>query len=289
MKHFPKKLFIGGLVIGGLILILGVFVILDAIITPSFHKYKFPIDAVGRIGPNGEVEYYTPPKNDTSTITKEKSTKTDDAEPYFEGTTIPKMTEQDLWVAMMTWHKGPQTVEALMDSYYIAYMQDESRRRIDKRVPPEQWLQYLLDRGVIFHNFLEYAQYMDARVVTDRIDNIPGLLQEESETFGIPVSDIDRIKKRYLEHHLLFLKRKHTMERTVGEPVTGGIHIGDKVLPFYQNRDVVYVQRKDNGPNVQYFGTRLNSMQIFLLNIFGIEPKGVEVIYIDKLGNKLSK
>ena len=34
------------------------------------------------------------------------------------------------------------------------------------------------------------------------------------------------------------------MERTVDEPITGGIHIGNKVLPFYQNRDVVYVQRQ---------------------------------------------
>ncbi|MCG9126670.1 hypothetical protein JT359_03615 [Candidatus Poribacteria bacterium] len=42
-------------------------------------------------------------------------------------------------------------------------------------------------------------------MVTDRIDTMPGLLQEESETFGIPVSDVDRIKKRFLEHHLLFL------------------------------------------------------------------------------------
>ena len=133
---------------------------------------------------------------------------------------------------MMTWHKGPQSVEALMDSYNVAYMQDESRRRIDKRGPPEQWLQYLLNKGVTFHNFIEYDQYMDARIVTDRLENNPELVQEESETFGIPVSDLDRIKKRYLEHHLLFLKRKHAMEHTVNEPVTGGIHIGIRFCRF---------------------------------------------------------
>ncbi len=290
MKHFPKKLFIGGLIIGGLILTLGAFLILDAILTPYFYKSKFPKEpAAGRILPNGEVEIYYPPKNKTATKTEEKPTKSDDANPYFEGTTIPKLTEQDLWVAMMTWHKGPQTVEALMDSYYIAYMQDESRRRIDKRVPPEQWLQYLLDKGVTFHNFREYAQYMDARVVTDRIDNIPGLLQEESETYGIPVSDIDRIKKRYLEHHLLFLKRKHAMERTINEPVTGGIHIGNKVLPFYKNRDVVYVQREENETSAKFFGSSLNDIQVFNLMFRGIEPEGIEVIYIDEMGNQLSE
>jgi hypothetical protein len=223
-----------------------------------------------------EVEYY-PLKQVNSTESEDSSTKPDAAGTYFEGTTIPKLTEQDLWVAMMTWHKGPQTVEALMDSYYVAYMQDESRRRIDKRYPPEQWLQYLLDKGVIFHNFLEYAQYMDARVVTDKFDNNPALVQEESEIFGIPVSDLDRIKKRHLEHHLLFLKRKHAMERTVGEPVTGGIHIGDKVLPFYKNREVVYVQREENKTSAEFLGSSLNDVQIFNLLFRGIEPEGLRL------------
>lgn len=287
MKHLPKKTFFGGLIVGGLILTIGILFILDAIITPKFNNSKFPEGAAGRIFPNGEVEIYTPLKNNTVTKTEKNSINPDTVGTYFEGTTIPKLAEQDLWVAMMTWHKGPQSVEALMDSYYVAYMQDESRRRIDKRVPPEQWLQYLLNKGVTFHNFIEYAQYMDARIVTDRLDNNPELVQEESETFGIPVSDLDRIKKRYLEHHLLFLKRKHAMERTVNEPVTGGIHIGDKVLPFYKNRDVVYVQRKKNMTSAKFFGSSLNDVQKFNLMFRGIEPDGVEVIYIDDMGDQL--
>ena len=282
------KLLIGGLIIGGLIFIIGAFLILDVIISPNFNITEFPEDTfAGRILPNGEVEIYTPPKNNTVTKTEKNSTKPDAAGTYFEGTTIPKLTEKDLWVAMMTWHKGPQTVEELMESYHVAYLQSKRHRRIDKRYAPEQWLQSVLDKGYTIFNYGEYAQYMDARVVTDKIDNIPGLLQKESETFGIPVSDIDRIKKRYLEHHLLFLKRKHAMERTVNEPVSGGFHIGDKVLPFYRDRAVVYVQRRKSG--AQFLGTRLNSVQSFNLIFIGIEPKGIEVIYIDKMGNQLSE
>ena len=107
MKQLLNTLFYVGLIICGLILILGTFLFLDTIITPSFHKNKFPDNAVARIGPNGVV-IYTPRKIDTSTKTEENSTKPDDTEPYFEGTTIPIMTEKDLWVAMMTWHKDPQ-------------------------------------------------------------------------------------------------------------------------------------------------------------------------------------
>ena len=134
MKCLPKKLFLGGLIIGGLILILGIFLVFDSIITPYFYKSKFPEDTVAaRILPNGEVEYY-PLKQVNSTESEDISTKPDAAGTYFEGTTIPKLTEQDLWVAMMTWHKGPQTVEALMDSYHVAYLQSETRRRIDKSI-----------------------------------------------------------------------------------------------------------------------------------------------------------
>lgn len=286
MKLLPKYRFLGILIIGGLISVIGTFLLIEMIRPLIFDKSKLPEGFVGVV--NGE-EIRIPPKNNTATKTDKNFTKPDAAGTYFEGTTIPQLTEKDLWVAMMTWHKGPQTVEALMDSYQVAYLQDESRRRIDKRYPPEQWLQYLLDKGVTFHNFLEYAQYMDARVVTDRIDNIPGLLQEESETFGIPVSDVDRIKKRYLEHHLLFLKRKHAMERTVNEQVTGGIHIGGKVLPFYKDREVVYVQSEKNKISAKFFGSSLNDVQIFNLMFRGIEPESIEVIYIDEMGNQLSE
>ena len=273
------KLFFGGLIIGGLILIVGMY---------FFVKSQVGNPLINSL-PEDVATIHYQPKRDTSLKAKDNAIKPDAAGTYFEGTTIPKLTEQDLWVAMMTWHKGPQTVEALMNSYYVAYMQDESRRRIDKRYPPEQWLQYLLDKGVIFHNFMEYAQHMDARVVTDVLDNNPRLVQEESEIYGIPESDLDRIKKRYLEHHLLFLKRKHAMERAVKEPVTGGIHIGDKVLPFYKNREVVYVQRKENKTSAQFFGSSLNGIQTFNLMFRGIEPEGIEVIYIDEMGNQLSE
>ena len=136
MKHniFSNKLFIGGLIIGGLILTLGVFLILNAIITPNFNKSKFREDTAV-ISTKGNKAIYNPLKNKTATKTEKNSTKPDAAGTYFEGTAIPKLTEQELWVAMMTWHKGPQTVQALMESYHVAYLQLKMHREIDKVVP----------------------------------------------------------------------------------------------------------------------------------------------------------
>ncbi|MDE0484022.1 MAG: hypothetical protein OXI67_15700 [Candidatus Poribacteria bacterium] len=289
MKLFSNKLFLGGLIIGGLILTLGVFLILDAILTPYFYKRKLPEDTAGiLITPKGNKAIYNSPKNNTATKTEKNATKPDTAGIYFEGTTIPKLTEQDLWVAMMTWHKGPQTVEALMASYHVAYLQSKRHRRIDKVIPPEQWLQSLFDKGYTILNYIEYAQYMDARTATDSLDN-PKVRQLYSETFGIPESDIEKLKERYLAEHLFFLKRKHAFERTTDEPITGGYYIGDKVLPIYQSRKVVYVRRGEDKFSAQYLGTILNPEQRFNLIFRGIEPEDIEVIYIDEMGNQLSE
>ena len=289
MKHniFSNKLFIGGLIIGGLILTLGVFLILNAIITPNFNKSKFREDTAV-ISTKGNKAIYNPLKNKTATKTEKNSTKPDAAGTYFEGTAIPKLTEQELWVAMMTWHKGPQTVQALMESYHVAYLQLKMHREIDKVVPPEQWLQSLLDKGYTILNYVEYVQYMDARVITDSLDN-PRVREMEAEALGIPESDIEKLKERYLAEHLFSLKRKHAFERTTDEPISGGVYIGDKILPFFQNRDIVYVQRDVDKLSAQYHGAILNHEQRFNLIFRGVEPEGIEVIYIDKMGNQLAE
>ena len=280
MKLFSKKLFLGGLIICCLLLTLGVyFMIIPK--KPAVRGYPPANQDKGVIYIRDEKGQTVPSKK-TYTAPKVKDT----TSIYHRGKTIPKMTEQDMWVAMMTWHAGPQTVEALMESYHVAYLQSKRHREIDMRVPPEQWLQSVLDKGYTILNYLEYAQYMDARAVTDNLDT-PQILKMYSESYEIPETEIDRIKALYLENHLLFLKRKHIMERTVKEPVTGGIHIGDKVLPFYRDRDVVYVQRHESG--AQYNGVKLTAEQRFNLIFRGIEPEGIEIIYIDELGNQLSE
>ena len=274
MRLFSNKLFLGWVLIVCLILTFWVYFIIDSMM---------PIPA--KIPENTAMIGQPPPKNNTAPKAKDNTTESA-ATIYHKGTTIPKLTEKDLWVAMMLWHKGPQTVEALMESYHVAYLQSKRHRKIDERVPPEQWLQSVLDKGYTILNYGEYVQYMDARTVTDRLDNLE-IRQLYSEEYGIPVSEIDRIKKLYLENEFLFLQRKHAVERVTDEPISGGFFIGDKFLPFYRDRAVVYVQRHDSG--AQYTGTKLNAEQRFNLIFRAVEPEGIEVIYIDELGNQLSE
>ena len=211
MKLFSNKLFLSGLIIGCLILTIGIyFMIIPETPTVRGHlPAKTDKGVIYIRDGNGQ----TVPSSKTYTASKAKNTVLQSDTPtYHKGTTVPKLTEKDLWVAMMTWHKGPQTVEALMESYHVAYLQSKWHRRIDKRVPPEQWLQSVLDKGRTILNYGEYVDYMDARAVTDNLDN-PEILNMYSESYEIPESEIDRIKALYLENHFLFIERLHVMKR----------------------------------------------------------------------------
>lgn len=123
---------------------------------------------------------------------------------YHKGTTVPKLTDAEKWATTHYHHTGPQSVEALMESYPVMYLQYKRHREIDKVIPPEQWLQSLLDKGFTIHNYLEYVQYMDARTATDRLDN-PKVRELYSESYEIPETDIERLKELYLENELILL------------------------------------------------------------------------------------
>lgn len=282
---FSNKLFLSGLIIGCLILTLGVyFMIIPE--KPAVRGHPPANQDKGVIYIRDESGQTVP---STKTYTAPKAKDIDlqsDTSIYHRGKTIPKMTEQDMWVAMMTWHEGPQTVEALMESYHVVYLQSKRHREIDMRVPPEQWLQSVLDKGYTILNYDEYIGYMDARTATDDLDN-PLVRQPYSEALGIPESEIERLQKIYIENKFIRIAREHAMKRASTEPIAFGIHIADKVLPIYKNRDVVYVQRYESA--AEFIGKKLTDEQSFNLLFRGIEPEGIEVIYIDELGNQLSK
>lgn len=191
MKHIPKKFFLSGLIIGGLIFIIGTFFLIEMKRPPIFDKSKFPEGDVGVI--NGE-EIRIPSKNNTATKNKKKTISPDASGTYFEGTTIPKLSDRDKWVAMMKWHSGPQTVEALMESYHVAYMQSKICREINKKIPPEQWLQYVLDNGYNILTYLEYVQFMDTRNATNILEN-PSERKSYAELYELPETDIERLEE----------------------------------------------------------------------------------------------
>ena len=272
MKHFSNKLLLGGL-IGCLMLSVGVYL---------FMRLKADKSVLNRIPREVSIP------STTKTDAKDRAIKPV-ATGYYKGTTVPILTEAEMAKLVQIKHTGPQTVEALMQSYHLMYLQNRIHRVTDKAYPPEPWLQSLLDKGYTILTYVEYVQLMNARAKADILDNDSRIRKREAAFLGIPESDIDRLKAAYLENYLFFLKRKHEAQRATDETIVGGFYIGDKVLPFYQDRDVVYVQRHENDTFVELLGAELNVEQRFNLIFRGIEPEGIEVIYIDKSGNRLAE
>ena len=270
---FSNKFFLGGL-IGCLILIAGLCIFIR---TPPKHPF-----------PNGTLQggsTTTKPDADvlpSNAVLNEVKTGT----PSPTEDEFVKLTEAEKWKVIRTKHTGPQTVEALMESYHVMYRQLKWHREIDEAYPPEPWLQSVLDKGYTILTYPEYVQYMDARAKPDELDN-PTIRKSESRVWGIPESDIENLKTAYLENHLFFLQRAHAAQRATDEIITGGFYIGDKLLPVYRDRDVVYVQ--GGGFSAEFLGTSLNAAQCFNLIFRGIEPEGIEVIYIDEKGNRLAE
>lgn len=80
----------------------------------------------------------------------------------------------------------------------INYSSSLTEREIDARYPREEWLQMLLDRGIIVENFGDYSRYLLKRHTLALLEDNPNLWQ--SELFDIPPTDNwETYKAAYLD------------------------------------------------------------------------------------------
>lgn len=66
-------------------------------------------------------------------------------------------------------HDGPQTVEALLESFEDLAADSE----IDTQYPQNEWVQMLLDRGIVIEDFADYSGYLAARANLVYLENNP--------------------------------------------------------------------------------------------------------------------
>ncbi len=208
-------------------------------------------------------KHNTPPPLDRSPIAVTKTTKWN--------TTGPK-------------HTGPQTIEALMESFHATYLSKRGSHRIlDIEYPPEQWLHSLLDKGITINNYVEYAQYMNGRgkekVLYDENSWIP---VSESKRLGIPLSEMEKLKAAFIDDWIERKRRSNEAKRT-DENISGGFHLGETFLPSYIDREITYVKR--SGTGAMFIGTSLTDEQKFNIVFRGIEPHEIDIVYIGESGS----
>ena len=224
-----------------------------------------------------------------ATAEKEKK-KSDIPPPVSESDVKVDITDTPAYNTVGKKHTGPQTVEALMDAFHTNYNKGKLSSEIDRIYPPQQWIQSILDRGLTIQNAAEYSEYMAIRSSLIDIENDPQFREMRSRGLGIPASDIEALKTAHLEKEIDYKRRFHNARRADERihflGLTGSNN--ETELPFYVGRKMTYVQRK-SGYNVSSFGASLTEKQRFDLLFRGIEPEGIEIIYLDEMGKTLEE
>lgn len=179
-------------------------------------------------------------------------------------------------------HAGPQTVEALLESFgKIA-----SNPAVDERYPQAEWLEMLLAKGIVIENYKDYSGYMVARGKLVALENQPEMWT--SDIFGVPpTTNWETFKEAYIDRKIWEYQQVRAAEQAYPD-VNGGLFTGPNRQIFLPSKpERVYVKRE--GINAIFFGEPLDETQEFNLLHRGIEPDGYEVIYIDETGKHLAE
>ena len=201
--------------------------------------------------------------------------------------TTPTLTTK--WNTTGKKYDGPPTPEALMEAFHSKYV-DEILDSWAERHPPENFLQMLLNRGIAIKNFSEYCGYMNAWSFGFHLENDPLVREMSAREHGIPESDLEALTAAATESMIEREQRSSNASRA-DEKIRGGVHVGENFYPFYIDRNITYVKHTErpDGFGAVYYGQSLTDEQRFNLIFRGIEPEGIEIVYIDKLGNRLSE
>lgn len=191
--------------------------------------------------------------------------------------TIVEMHEKWFWKAMIR-GMGPDF------SYEEEWGQFE-KEHPDKR--PDQWIQRYLDLGYPFHYHYHYRQALSHRGTIERNRKRADLSPEDRRRVfrGVglpPEATWEEYEDTYIKHEVL--ARLAFDKQLRDDPsAAGGVYWVDSgVIPF--KSDTVYVYISDDSPISNIIGPNLTQKQETDLKMFGIAPKGMKVVYMDKSG-----
>jgi hypothetical protein len=182
-------------------------------------------------------------------------------------------------------YEGPQTTEAIMeefDAFYSRIPTDRSTR-MDTAYPKEAWIQTFLDKGAQFMSAGDYHKYLDSRAVLMQRAKDPSVWA--SEVGGVrPASTLEAYTDAFIEREI-WIQETWKRARRENPDMTGMAIEGDHYLPLRPN--LTYV-RSDGSGGIESWGRQLSLEDHDNLRR-GIEPKGIEIVYIDEDYNLTEK
>ncbi len=202
---------------------------------------------------------------------------------------VPKTAIELPYLEESMYYEGPQTVEAIMaafDEGYESYFFPRAAE-MEETYPRDTFLQRTLDKGAVIKDASDYVYWMKLRDMLlyrkDRPDDW------RSGSYGIPVTT------SFAEYEEGFIQRKvweNSIVQQVSEANEGrSVHVyfpashPDVYLPAIGN--MTYVHR--DAESIDAFGASLTREQRLNLLRKGIEPEGIEIVYIDEDYNVLSE
>ena len=177
-------------------------------------------------------------------------------------------------------YDGPQTVEALIEKYGDFF----GSSPVDEMYPPNEWLQRILDKGVTIKDKSDVMGYLVMRGTLFLAAKDPAWQENLANGFGYPTDSWEAFEDAYITHKI-FLRQQYAAAREADPSINGAIVIRDHLLPTYFDKKVVYIERRTAGATT--YGASLTKEQEFNLIFRGIEPEGIDVVYIDAGGSRL--
>ena len=183
-------------------------------------------------------------------------------------------------------YEGRQEIASIMaefDHRYGRTFSDERAVDIDAAYPKEAWIQVFLDKGGSFRDIYDYDKYMNSRAILMQRAKDPSVWK--SGIGGVrPASTLEAYTDAFIEREIWI---QETWKRALKEnPDMRGIAIeGDHYLPLRPN--MAYV-RNDGAGGITSWGGGLSIEEHNNLRR-GIEPEGMEIVYIDENYNVTGK
>jgi len=183
-------------------------------------------------------------------------------------------------------HNGPQTVEALLASFEDMVADP----RVDEKYPQDEWVAMLLEKGVTIEHFGHYSRYLAIRGNLISLENRSG--EWTSGRYGIPpTEDWETYKFAYIDRKIWENQQIQNAQKS-DPTIDGGIFRGPDARTFLPTGGGRYYVRKkvfENAVTATGYGGYMSSEDHRNLLLYGIEPKGYQIIYLDENDNVLDE
>ena len=177
-------------------------------------------------------------------------------------------------------HDGPQTVEAIMETFDAMHSEHFPLVEMDMKYPRAQWIQRCLERGALFQDYGDYSGFLSARHAVIDYENDPNsdLNMDMKEYYGLPP---DASLAEYMNavvdgaHRDLVAMREAAQEDPT---VSGGFGTRNGFIPMREG--VLHVKVDEEGFGAKFYGDPISEEEEYALLFHGRTPEGLDVVYL---------